>query len=380
MATVFIAPTFGVGYQSLTNGGAINAAGYIDTFQAGTTTVTSVYTTSLGTVAHANPIVLDSAGRIPAGGELWLLGGVAMKFVIKDSTSSAIQTIDNIYGINDVTALNNLGPAGATVSSTLVMNGAAINEAQGANVPIVSSVNLQTTTGNYVAFTGTGTVTSITLSQGASRQEFVTNTAAFVNGTTLAMLGNASVTANPGDILEFRGEAGGVVRNTAFWRMSGVQILQPVAASTFLGGSTTGTSLPTFRTLIPYSDFGLTSSTTSIGADVPLTNTANFFTGPSLSVGAIGTWYFSGSVGVLDSVGAANFSAKLWDGTTEIDAGAINIGGTSAISTISLSGIITSPVGPVVIVARDTTSTSGLIKASGAGTTKLSTLTAVRIA
>src|SRR6267378_821877 len=268
---VFIVPTFGVGWQSFTNGGLVNASGTIDTFQAGTTTVTSVYTTSLGTVAHANPIVLDSAGRIPAGGEVWSLANVAMKFVIKDSVSSAIQTIDNIYGINDPTSINNLGPSGATVSSAINMNAAPINEAQGANIAIAGSVNLTTATGNYLAFTGTGTVTSITLSPaGVYREAVITNTCAFTNNTNLLMLGAASVTMAPGDVVAFRGEASGVVRNVSLQGSRGFQQYGTQAANTVLAGPSSGAAaLPTFRGIGP-ADLGLSFTSSSLGADILL--------------------------------------------------------------------------------------------------------------
>ena len=55
----------GVGAQFLDNNGAILSGGLIYTYTAGTTTPLTTYTTNLGTVAQPNPIVLDSAGRIP---------------------------------------------------------------------------------------------------------------------------------------------------------------------------------------------------------------------------------------------------------------------------------------------------------------------------
>ena len=85
----------GVGAQFLDNNGAILSGGLIYTYTAGTTTPLTTYTTNLGTVAQPNPIVLDSAGRIP-GGELWLTTGYGYKFVTKDSNGVLIGTYDNV--------------------------------------------------------------------------------------------------------------------------------------------------------------------------------------------------------------------------------------------------------------------------------------------
>jgi hypothetical protein len=64
----------GVGWQFFDNNGVPLAGGLIYTYAAGTTTPQATYTTSAGTIAHTNPIVLNSAGRVP-GGEIWLAVG-----------------------------------------------------------------------------------------------------------------------------------------------------------------------------------------------------------------------------------------------------------------------------------------------------------------
>src|SRR6516165_6342556 len=56
----------------------------------------------------------------------------------------------------------------------------------------------------------------------------------------------------------------------------------------------------------------------SLGADVLLNNTANYFDGPSVAQGTTRTWWASGTITVLDTGAAATIHAKLWDGTTVI--------------------------------------------------------------
>jgi len=73
--------------------------GKLYTYDAGTTTPQATYTTSAGNVAHANPIILNAAGRVP-GGEIWLTASLDYKFSLFTSADVLIATWDNIVGIN----------------------------------------------------------------------------------------------------------------------------------------------------------------------------------------------------------------------------------------------------------------------------------------
>jgi hypothetical protein len=116
----------------------------------------------------------------------------------------------------------------------------------------------------------------------------------------------------------------------------------------------------------------------SLGADVLLNNTANYFDGPSIAQGSSGTWWVSGNVLIGDTV-SATLLVKLWDGTTIIDSGAFNSTG-SGVTTISLSGFITSPVGNLKISVKDNTSVNGRIYFNASGNSRDSTISAFRIA
>jgi hypothetical protein len=52
------------GYQFFDSNGALLALGNIYYYVAGTTTPQDTYSDSAGTVANANPIVLDGSGRL----------------------------------------------------------------------------------------------------------------------------------------------------------------------------------------------------------------------------------------------------------------------------------------------------------------------------
>lgn len=92
-------PIGGFAAQFFDNNGQPLSGGKIYTYAAGTTTPQATYTSATGVTPHANPIVLDSAGRVP-GGEIWLTDSLIYKFVIETSTAILIGTYDNITGVN----------------------------------------------------------------------------------------------------------------------------------------------------------------------------------------------------------------------------------------------------------------------------------------
>lgn len=98
MAVVYLSPVGGVAAQFFDNNGVPLSGGKLYTYQAGTTTLQTTYTTSAGNVARTNPIILDSGGRVSDGGEIWVTSA-AYKFILKTSTDTLIATYDNVSGI-----------------------------------------------------------------------------------------------------------------------------------------------------------------------------------------------------------------------------------------------------------------------------------------
>lgn len=119
MPTVYLSPVGGVAAQFFDNNGVPLAGGKLYTYEAGTTTPQATYTTSSGNVARTNPIILDSAGRVPSGGEIWVTSQ-PYKFILTTSTDVLVATYDNItgQGVGGYTAQNFTGD-GSTVSFTL---------------------------------------------------------------------------------------------------------------------------------------------------------------------------------------------------------------------------------------------------------------------
>ena len=97
--TVYLSALAGAGAQFFTDDGSVLSGGKIYTYSAGTTTPRTTYTSSSGLVANANPIILDSDGRLP--NDLWLMSGFTYRLVVTDSTNVQIGSYDDIPGIND---------------------------------------------------------------------------------------------------------------------------------------------------------------------------------------------------------------------------------------------------------------------------------------
>ncbi len=122
MATVHLSPV-GNGFQFLSaNVIPALALGKIYTYGAGTTTPQDTYTTLAGNVKNSNPITLNSDGRPPQ--EVWLVEGFAYRFDLKDAAGNLIQTLDNLYGINDLSV--NAGPLPAASISFIQAGSGAV--------------------------------------------------------------------------------------------------------------------------------------------------------------------------------------------------------------------------------------------------------------
>jgi len=145
--TVNLSLFAGVGAQIFSNNGVPLAGGKIFSYQAGTTTPQATYTTSAGNVAHPNPIILDAAGRIPSGGEIWLTNGQSYKFALQTSADVLIATYDNVEG------------NGSGISSSLAApNGATLVGFTGFNAQVGTVANLAGNDGSdWIGFLQSGT-------------------------------------------------------------------------------------------------------------------------------------------------------------------------------------------------------------------------------
>ncbi len=105
------------------------ASGGICTFEAGTTTLATVYTNSTLTVAHPNPVRFNAAGRPTVSGAtlpIFLSPGRAYKFILKDATVTTcspdtgvtLWSVDNIQAVpGSGSSLDATGTAGEAIAA-----------------------------------------------------------------------------------------------------------------------------------------------------------------------------------------------------------------------------------------------------------------------
>jgi hypothetical protein len=120
--TVSLSPIAGAGWQFFDNNGVALSGGKLYTYAAGTTTPQSTYTSVSGGTANANPIVLDSAGRVSGSNEVWLTNGLSYKFILKTSVDTQLWSADNIFGINDFNSLIPIVYNSTGTGSTVAFN------------------------------------------------------------------------------------------------------------------------------------------------------------------------------------------------------------------------------------------------------------------
>lgn len=112
MATGTLAPSPWLTVENASGIPYVGARVY--TYLAGTTTPVATYTDAGLTVANANPIITDAAGRYVA----YLSPGASYKFVVQDANGVAIKTVDNITAVPASSAnLDITGTAGEALTA-----------------------------------------------------------------------------------------------------------------------------------------------------------------------------------------------------------------------------------------------------------------------
>ena len=156
--TVNLSPFANPGAQFFDDNGDPLSGGKIFTYAAGTTTPKTTYTDYTGGTAHANPIILDAAGRPPS--EVWLTYGDAYKFILKDSLDTLVGTFDHIDGIPPINI--NLVRLYGSTSGYIDLVAPAVAGANTVTFPAATGTVALTSS---PTFTGTTTVATLTASE-----------------------------------------------------------------------------------------------------------------------------------------------------------------------------------------------------------------------
>lgn len=86
--------------QTIDANGDPLVGGTIETYLAGTSTARTTYTSNTGATPQGVVMTLNSIGY-PTNGPVWMIGGVPLKFIIKNALGVVQSTFDNVSGIGD---------------------------------------------------------------------------------------------------------------------------------------------------------------------------------------------------------------------------------------------------------------------------------------
>jgi hypothetical protein len=101
-----------------------------------------------------------------------------------------------------------------------------------------------------------------------------------------------------------------------------------------------------------------------------------------MAQGSTGTWFACGTITLQDvSSSSSNINVRLWDGTTVIASTVVTtqLGNGNARVSVTLCGIKATPAGNIRISAKNTSTTTGIMKANQSGDSKDGTIYGFRI-
>lgn len=244
--------------QSDANGDAYSG-GKLYCYTNETTTLVTLYSDAAATITAANPIVADSAGRLPVR-----YVGASSPLTLSFKTSADVL----VWSMDDFEPVPNI--ANAALSGYLPLAGGtmtgAIRFKEGDALTAATSIDLDASGGNLNHLDGTTPVTTLTLNQGAVRWIICNAATPFTHSANL-LLGGVGFTAHAGMILVFMGEGSGVTRLIGGMTASGRSIVESVAVQYGVGDQTTAISAGTnkVRRRAPFA-FTITAARASLAS------------------------------------------------------------------------------------------------------------------
>ncbi len=179
----------------------------------GTTTITNptLNVNGLG----AGVVVQAGGGALPVGG---IISGGLTTVAVIDAATPVFQLLVGRAPVST---------AGGTITGTLTMSGAAINEAIRVDVASATTTDIGAAASNYVQITGTTTITGLgTIASGVRRKVVFGGILILTHNATSLILPNngANITTAAGDTAEFESEGSGNWRCTDYQRASGAAL------------------------------------------------------------------------------------------------------------------------------------------------------------
>lgn len=208
---------FGTGNGALTQFHIGNVASAVNYVRAqGSATGASVAISAQGTDANVG---LNLASK---GSGVVQINGSTAWHAGNDGSGSGLDAdlLDGLDSTAFVTPTGTQTLTNKTIASPLITG--ALNESLGADITSASTIDLNSATGNMLRVTGTTTINTITLAEGAERHVRAGGAFVITYGANLILPGGVSITATSGDVFTFRGYAAGLVRCVNISYASGV--------------------------------------------------------------------------------------------------------------------------------------------------------------
>lgn len=193
-------------HQALSTNSVVYAGAKLYVYDNTTTTLKTLYSDRAVAVTAANPIVADSAGRLPVR---YVAADDLLTLTLKTSADVTIWSNDDQ---EPVPSVDNADLALYLPLAGVVPMAGPLNMAEGAAVASAATINLDAATGNLVHITGTTPITAITLAAGYHRWLVFDDALTLTHSVNLILQGSANITTVAGDSCLLIGEGGGVVR------------------------------------------------------------------------------------------------------------------------------------------------------------------------
>lgn len=185
----------------------------------GTTNITGI----ILAVGAERTVIFDGILTLTNGASLILPGG-----------------FDIITAVGDAMIVRGESGGITRVINYQPVTGIIVNQAKGANIASAGTINLNTTTGDYVHVTGAVTITAITLNSGRSITVVFDGALTLThNATTLILPTGANIVTAAGDTMVVRGDGLGNTRVISYNRANGDTIFG--SAMKLVGGPVTPT-------------------------------------------------------------------------------------------------------------------------------------------
>lgn len=131
---VLLSPIGGAAAQFFDDNGDPLSGGRLYTYYAGTSSPATTFTSVSGDINHPNPIIFDSAGRIPDAGEVWLTENIMYRFILQNSVGIQVGP-----GWNDIIGM------GAFVDTSTLSTGRDEQTFTGLTTPVITLTDISYT-------------------------------------------------------------------------------------------------------------------------------------------------------------------------------------------------------------------------------------------